>query len=88
MPEYTATSQFIPAHTDLAGIQLIRKSQLIFKNPSQEARKLADRTGLGCVVHIGGEGDVGKKEVMVGTGKDLSGRGVRRFICKEINFRF
>ena len=26
MPEYTVTSQFIPAHTDLAGIQLIRKS--------------------------------------------------------------
>ena len=35
MPEYTATSQFILAHTDLSWNTVNPENQLIFKNPSQ-----------------------------------------------------
>ena len=35
MPEYTAASQLFRHTLTLAGVQLIRKSRLIFKNPSQ-----------------------------------------------------
>ena len=40
MPEYTATSQFIPAHTDLSWntVNPEKSANLFFKNPSLVAK--------------------------------------------------